>query len=100
MNNVLVQPQTATRNIKLVDGIFTASEASDILVDMISKKINFHKLKILSINEGNHTEPCVHDNGRLDELIRQKEELEQIIREVRSEDKRMKVNAMINIEII
>jgi hypothetical protein len=100
MNNAIVQPQAAINHVKLVDGVFTPSEAADILLDMFSKKINFHKLKILSINEGNHSEPCTYDHGRLEELIRQKAELEQIIRDVRSEGRNMKVNAMINIEIV
>ncbi|TLP82615.1 hypothetical protein [Maribacter sp. ACAM166] len=40
------------QNIQLVDGVFTVSEAYDVVQSLIDEKINFHKLQRLSLCEG------------------------------------------------
>jgi len=39
-----VRPKT-TQKINLVDGNFTVSEASDVVLTLLNEKINFHKLQ-------------------------------------------------------
>lgn len=100
MNDNQIQPQATLQSIKLIQGIFTPSESSDILNEIIEKKINFHKIQKLKISEGNHDDPCSHDKARLSELEASKMRLGEIIKEVRSSGKRMSIKANISIEIV
>ena len=54
-----------TQKIDLINGSFTASEASDIINSVLKVKINFHKFQRLSITEGNDKDECTYDNGRI-----------------------------------
>ena len=58
-----------TQKIDLINGVFTASEASDIINSVLKVKINFHKFQRLSITEGNENEEYKYDNGRITELM-------------------------------
>ena len=58
------------------------------------------KIQRLKIYEGNHDDPCNHDNERLAELQASKERLGEILKEVRSDGKRMSVKANISIEVM
>jgi len=100
MNDNQVQPQATIQSIKLIEGSFTPSEASDILIDIVEKKINFHKLQKLKISEGNHDDPCRHDTDRLQELQSAEERLKQIIKQVRLDGKKMSITSNIHIEVI
>lgn len=100
MNDTQTQPQATLQSIKLIEGTFTPSEAADILNDIIAKKINFHKIQRLKINEGNHDDPCNHDNERLSELQASKDRLSDILKDVRINGKRMSIKANISIEVV
>ena len=100
MNNSDNQPQATMQSISLIDGIFTPSDASDILNAMLTKKINYHNLQIMRITEGNHNDPCIHDCTRLETLKAEKARLKQIISDVRNQGKKMNVQSTIKIEVI
>ena len=44
-----VSTTSTKQNIQLVDGVFTVSEANDIIQNLINEKINFHKLQRLTL---------------------------------------------------
>ena len=94
----LEQPKT-TQKINLIDGIFTASEALDIINSVLKVKINFHKLHRLSIIEGNDKEECTFDNGRIAELIYEQQIAKQFFSQARLNGKRLKMRSVIQIEI-
>lgn len=98
MNNT--QVKTETQTINLIEGKFTPSEASDIINAMLDKKINFHNIQTLRINEGDHNDPCQHDNERLKELLIEKARLKDITSEIRMQGKRLQIDAIINIKVI
>jgi hypothetical protein len=56
-----------TESIKLVEGTFSGIEAKEILVDLISKKINFHHLKNFS-SEERFGKTCELSLDRIQEL--------------------------------
>lgn len=94
----LVEPKT-TQKINLIDGVFTASEASDIINSVLNVKINFHKLHRLSITEGNHKDYCVYDSGRIDELINEQQISKEFFAQARLSGKKLKMRSVIQIEI-
>lgn len=55
------------KTLKLVEGIFTVEDASDILFHLVEKKINFHQCRMLSNYERYGTEDAYSKN-RIKEL--------------------------------
>lgn len=100
MNNTQIQPKSTMQSISLIDGIFTPSDASDILNAMLTKKINFHNLQIMRIKEGNHDDLCTHDATRLNKLKAEQARLKEILDEVRSQGKKMNIQSTITIEVL
>lgn len=92
--------KTELKTINLIDGQFSPTQAADILNAMIDKKINYHKLQRISITEGNNDDRCVHDSGRIDELLLEKARIKAIIKEAYAQGKTLKINSLINIEVI
>ena len=97
-NQVISMASNQVKSVSLVDGKFSPSEASDILNALIDKKINFHKLQVLSRVEGNEKDECSFDNDRLQELKNHKVSLNEIIKDARLNGKKLKINSVINIE--
>ena len=89
----------AYHTLNLIDGIFSPSEATDVLVTLIRNKINFHNLEIFSLEERNG-ENIERSKKRLEELKRTNEKLTEIIQYAEKKDKFLKVFSSIEIEII
>ena len=92
--------KTDLKTVNLIEGQFSPSQAADILNAMLDKKINYHKLQRMSITEGNNSDRCIHDSGRIDELLLEKAKLKQILQEARTQGKTLKINSLINIEVV
>lgn len=88
------------QKINLIDGIFTASETADILRAMLDQKINFHKIHRLCITEGNQDDSCSYDNGRIAELMQEKEKLNAFIKQVREQGEALKIKGNIEITLL
>ena len=91
--------QTKTQKIDLIDGVFTASEASDIINSVLKVKINFHKLNRLSITEGNNTSDCTYDSERINELMNEQKIAKEFFSQARLNGKKLKMRSIIQIEI-
>lgn len=99
----MTRTATATKKeqkINLIEGIFTASETADILRAMIDQKINFHKIHRLCITEGNHDDDCTYDNGRIAELMAEKEKLNTYIKQVREQGGALQIKGNIEITLL
>lgn len=61
-------------NIQLIDGDFTAHNAKDLLLELLSQKINYHKIRKFNneVRFGNDKE---HSKKRIEALIEEKENL-------------------------
>ncbi len=88
------------QHVKLIEGTFTPSEAADILISMISKKINFHKLQRLSALEQYCDDNTVHLDDRIEQLKRAEEETKALIINARNEGYQLKINGSVEIELI
>ena len=87
------------QKINLIDGDFTASEAADIINDVLKVKINFHKIQRLSITEGNSENKCEFDNARINELLNEQEIAKQFFSQARMQGKKLKMTSTIHITI-
>ncbi|WP_298323041.1 hypothetical protein [uncultured Dokdonia sp.] len=87
------------QKINLIDGVFTATEAGDILHAMLDKKINFHKLQRLSRTEGNIGDACEYDSGRIIELIDEKGKLKDFLNSVRADGSKLEIKSTVQISL-
>lgn len=87
------------QEIKLIDGSFSASNASDIINAVLDVKINFHKLQRLSRKEGNTNDVCEFDNERIIELIDAKQDAKAYFNNARLKGKKLKLESIITIQI-
>ncbi len=88
------------QKIKLLEGTFNPSEATDILNTFIDKKINFHKLQRLSVIEQNCDDETPHLYSRIDELMNAKESIKEIIMEAKKEGWDLRIESDIHITLI
>lgn len=88
------------QKVQLVDGVFTPSEANDIVNALIKQKINFHKIKMLSMCEGDMNSDTTYDDSRVSKLLIEKEEFKNICMEARLTGKKVKINGILDVEII
>ncbi len=87
------------QKIKLIDGCFTSSEATDIINNILDVKINFHKIQRLSRTEGNINDACEFDNGRIVELIDSKHDAKSFLTNARLQGKKLKIESIVTIKV-
>jgi hypothetical protein len=91
--------ENSKQTIQLIDGKFTPSEASDLLLAFLDHKINFHKLERLAVYavhpDGDTEEP----SHRISELECDKQITKDFISIARREGKILKINGTVEITI-
>lgn len=85
-----------TEKLNLIDGVFSQSEAKEILMSLFKSKINFHNIKNWSSNErfGKDDEIAQERIPKLKEEI---EKLQLILSEAKTQNKNLIVSSEINI---
>ncbi|MFD2100509.1 hypothetical protein [Flagellimonas iocasae] len=97
---VVSEVVTDQRKIQLVDGIFTPTEASDVITALINEKINFHKIQRLKIWEGNHLSETNLLDGRIGELEQEKLIARNIIDQARAKGKNIVIDGVLEIKYV
>ncbi|GMN06875.1 hypothetical protein MTsPCn5_22640 [Croceitalea sp. MTPC5] len=87
------------QKIQLVDGSFTPSEASDVILALLDEKINFHKLQRISWCEGSSDADTNYPDGRIQELENEKRITKEFIASVRNQGKRLRINGTLEISL-
>lgn len=88
------------QKVQLVEGTFTPSEASDVISALIDEKINFHKLQRLSLCEGHQDANTTYPDGRIGELMREKDIAKDIIREARTMGYQLQIDGTLEITFV
>jgi hypothetical protein len=84
--------------IKLIDGQFTPEEAKDVLLEIIAKKINFHKLKNFT-SQVRYDQPDAESEERIKELQEAKEEFLALVQEAKRERRSLVIEATVHIAL-
>ncbi len=85
--------------LKLIDGNFTPTDASKILNELITSKINYHNREMLSIRvkfDGDVT----RSEKRIEQLQQVREDLNQLLAEAEENGNLLKINSTIEIVIV
>jgi hypothetical protein len=84
--------------IKLIDGDYSVSEAADVLFSVISDKIRFHNIQMLSIRERFDGDTS-HSEERLAELNEAKEKIAEILKVAREQGADLEIYSSIQIKL-
>ena len=85
------------KEFKLVAGVFTPSDAKEILISLIDEKIRFHNLKILKHQERYGVDDTSHVK-RLNQLIKTKSQIQKLIETFEKKNKSLVINSSILID--
>jgi hypothetical protein len=91
--------EKATEKIQLVRGEYTPSEASYIVMNLIDKKINFHKIRLLQTWEQNHKCDTSEIDKRIEELEKEKEVAQAFFAEAIEQGLTIKIDGVLNMSI-
>lgn len=89
-----------SKETKLVDGLFTPTEARDILSSIIDAQINFYKLQYLSQWVGDHTTSGDYSERQIDELEKKKNELKKILDTAAKEDLEVALQGVFELKLL
>lgn len=87
------------KTCELIKGEFSPEEASEIVYDLFSKKINFHEVKNFSklIRKGTEDQKS---NERIVELKADKNQAKELINKAAASGKSIRITSTISIELI
>lgn len=83
----------------LIDGYFTTEDARELLIDLFSRKTNFHEIKNFSANERFGKDDPVHVN-RISALTRSMDQLTALFREIEGSNKKLIVRSVVSIVVV
>ncbi|MET6991056.1 hypothetical protein [Sediminicola arcticus] len=93
----LKEIQKGKQIVQLVKGVFTPTEAYDVMISLINQKIDFHKLQRLQRWEENNGFDTDQLDGRIKELLEEKENVIEIISNMKELGKNLKINGILEI---
>lgn len=91
--------EKVSEKIQLVKGEYTPSEASHIIMNLIDKKINFHKMRMLQIWESNHNCDTELLNVRIKELEKEREIAQEFIRNSEELGQNIRIDGVLNMSM-
>ena len=86
-----------TQKIQLVKGVFSPSEAFEVINGLIEGKTQYHRLALLKSFESQHENKSDHIKERLAELEAEKNNLREFIQSLPEEGFNVKVNGILEI---
>jgi hypothetical protein len=86
------------QDFKLIDGTFIASDAMDILLNMVNHKIQYHDLQVFKMMERFEKDGVELHIERLTELKEMREELKLYIETMGDLNCKFRVNTTISLE--
>lgn len=86
------------KTIRLIEGTFNAHDAAEILLNVLSDKINFHQVQLLS-SQDKTTEEMEYSQKRYDNLRAAREEVTQMVRNAKANNQTLEIFSNIDIRI-
>jgi hypothetical protein len=86
------------QDFKLIDGVFSAEDADQVLTALLNYKIDYHNREDFS-NHIRFNDDIEHSKKRIQELIETKEHIKNIIQNSKSKDITFVIKSNISIEL-
>jgi hypothetical protein len=84
------------KTTNLISGLFAPDEAKEILLDMLTSKINFHNVKSLS-SLVRYNQPNLESESRIKELQESREQLLAVIQKAAEENLHLRIESTVKI---
>lgn len=85
------------QKIQLVQGEFTPSEASHVIMSLLDEKINFHKIQRLQVLSGDQKSVTGDLDDRITELEKEKEIARAFISQKRKLGQRLQIDGVLTL---
>lgn len=85
--------------IKLIEGVFSSSEAAKVLTSVINSKINYHKIEVLRDSIGGSGENS-NSRKRVDYLINSSLQMLEFVKSANNKSSNYEISATISINKI
>lgn len=89
--------ENAIKNYTLIDGNFELREALEILISLFDSKINHHKIQKMMKWSRNTNDVGEYDSTRIDQLIKDKADLLDLLKSIKSKDSKIKMHSVLQI---
>jgi hypothetical protein len=86
-------------NYKLIDGTFSANDATKILLEIINNKINYHHLHVFSVKERFNGDVS-HSEKRIKELTKIGKSIRKTLDTAEKKGLRVEIHCPIEIKVI
>ena len=86
--------------IQLVQGTFTPSQATDIVLSLLSQKINYHKLEEIQLWEKDHTFDLEPLKNRIAQLENEKIKASEFINQMKLNGSNLEINGVLEMKEI
>ena len=86
-----------TKQVQLIDGDFTPTQAFDILNSLIDQKINYHKIENLQLWEKNHDNDPQPFIDRIQQLEEEKKAIDVYLSKLKKEGKLLKIDGILKL---
>lgn len=94
------QIENQERTIQLVDGEFTPSQASDIIIALINQKISYHRLEGIQNWEKDHGYDQLPLRNRIKELEDAIKRMKGFMSELKDSGKNVKIDGVIKMSVV
>jgi len=94
------QTEMINHEIQLLKGVFTAEQASEIIMSLINQKISFHQVKGIQDWENNHDADQQPLKNRIKELEHEKIMAERFISEMKAKGNNLNIDGKILLKMI
>lgn len=87
------------KSFQLIEGTFDAHDAAEVLLSVLSDKINFHEVQIISCEERN-SDGGEYSKKRFDELRKVRDEVTTMVKDAREKGYRFEITSRVDINLI
>lgn len=91
--------QETNQIIQIANGNFSPFEASDMLNELITSRINYHQVQMLRMWEGDHHFDSNEWNRKIDAMIKEKTEAIALIAKAKKEGLRVEIIGHIEVRL-
>jgi histidinol phosphatase-like PHP family hydrolase len=87
------------KSFTLIEGTFSPHDAAEVLLSVLSDKINFHEVQMLSCAERN-SQGGAFSKKRFEALSATREEITELLKAARAQNQRFEIHSRVDITLI
>jgi hypothetical protein len=86
------------KEFKLIDGVFTSAEATQVLTALLNYKVDYHNREDFSNHIRFNKDP-EHSTSRIEQLVQSKKDLDTFLDQLNEQNLQLKIDGTITITV-